>query len=253
MEVSKNSFEESYEQYLKNVKEIQDKEINSNRFIEVLKFNHKYNNRTNKEIEDELFNYIGNYNEVYYLNETNIDKKKRYTKTLKKVKKLINSLDSEEIESNIFLSSTDYFLKSSKEDCKKIINELMNEYNSTHTAINKKISIDIDISKETLNKIKNQIPLQVSIPFYNPSIYKYNYVNIVGDKDLKYYQVYNDIINIIRKICIDVYVCRLWKYIPDELIDNISLRSFDICNGIKEDNEFNIKFYINKDKVKKKK
>lgn len=248
-----NIFDESYQKYLEKVEETQKQEINSRRFIEVLKLNQKYSSREYKSAEMELLKYIGNYNDTNDIFESNFEKKNKQVKKLKKIKKIINSLDSHEIESNIFLSTADYFLKSSKRDSKHIIQEVINDYNNLEGVSEKKVSIDYAISLDTLDKIKTSIPLQISTPYYDPKKHKYDYINIVDDKHMEYYRIYNQIVNVLKKICNDIYICRLWKYIPDELIDNISLKSFDINVGIKEENEFNIKFYVNKKKVKKKK
>ena len=241
----------SISEFMENVEKVQQDEINSDRFIEVLKCKQKYDNRKFKDVESNLFTLISGLSDIENMDITNAGRKRKYVKNLKKIKKLYEDLTSNQIESNLFLSTTESILKSSKKDCKKIVELLLQRYEELEdTSIQKKIDIEFNISYEVLNYLKKPIKLQISVPSYN-KIHSHEYVDIVDEKNMEYYKMYNQCVNIMESICSRIYIARIWKYIPDELIDKIYLSKFSIDNNDQEQ-DFYLRFYIIKNKVKRK-
>lgn len=253
MVVSKNEFsfnDSELEKYYNQYKSIQKKEIQSDRFMNVLVFLQKYEERKSHLKEEDLLKLVGNYDED---DSFDMNKKKNSIKKLKKIKKFYKTLYEEDIDTNIYLKTTYDVLEISRDECKNIIEEIINNYDKLSNSDEiQKIRLNIPIPDENLKIFKEQVPTTVQIPYYRPELRKIDTISILDEKNIGYYNSYNEIVKMLHKIVIDIYTCRLWKYIPDDYIENIGLNYFNIVINESE-KKYIVSFYAKKQKVKKKK
>ena len=170
MVVSKNKINFKYndsdlENYYNQYKSIQTKEAQSDRFMNVVVFLKKYKERKSRIKEEILLKLVGN----YALDDSFEMNKKNAIKRLKKIKNFYKTLYVEDIETNIYLKNTYDILSISKEECKNIIEEIINKYNNLSNSKEiQKIRLNIPIPNENLNLFKEEIPTTVQIPYYRP-------------------------------------------------------------------------------------
>ena len=254
MVVSKNKINFKYndsdlENYYNQYKSIQTKEAQSDRFMNVVVFLKKYEERKSRLKEEILLKLVGN----YALDDSFEMNKKNAIKRLKKIKNFYKTLYVEDIETNIYLKNTYDILSISKEECKNIIEEIINKYNNLSNSKEiQKIRLNIPIPNENLNLFKEEIPTTVQIPYYRPELRKVDTIPILDEKNIEYYNLYNEIVKLLHQIVIDIYTCRLLKYIPDDYSENIILNYFNIVIN-KSKMKYVISVSAKKEKVKKKK
>ena len=199
----------SYEEYIEEIKRIQEKELNSDRYALTYDFlSNNYWNRQNKDLEEELFKIVGTYgieDEMFNMPDDFIKsvRLKRYAK----LKKFIESLTEEQIDSNIFLQKANLFMKTSIEDCPIILDELNKIINNGNQS--KSITIECTIPDNTRMNILDHISTQTGIRYYRPEAYKVDYIDVLDSSHKQVYEDYNHCIRKISKIAEDIYFLQL--------------------------------------------
>lgn len=241
----------SKDEYEKEKKRIIQSELNSDRFKRIKEFLNSYNKRKNLKLESCLFGIVGTYGlEDYLINksfeERKIDKIKRFDK----LKKFINSLSEEEIESNIYLKKASEFMTTSIEDCSLIVEELKLKINKLELSdSNQRLELNINIPDERLEALPIRVREYVGIPYYVPSRYKIKYVNVLDNKNAYIYSEYNEYVNKINKLVTDIYALQMWNLLSyyKEEINNYY---FVILNNEFE-HEFRTAYFVKKRKNEK--
>lgn len=230
----------TYEDYKQNIKKIQELELNSNKFKNICEFIENYYTRKSIEKEQILLSMLQsnyNYNNQFYI------------KKLKKIKKLINCLDEEELNSNIYLSAIKQGLDISKEDCKKIKEQLLSKYEELEFSSEYQyIIINKNIDNKSLKLLGDFVETKTYVKHFDENE-EYDLVNILDEQNIKYYEIYNEIIASLSKIYKSIFYYNLIKEISNTDID-VS----EICLEFDEEkfNEVSVYFLVKKEKEKKK-
>lgn len=195
--------------YIEEIKKVREEELKSNRYILAYNFlSNNYWNRQNKNLEDELFEIVGTYGiEDEMFNKSDDYKKSVRLKRYSKLKKFINSLTDEQIDSNIFLKRASLFMKMSIEDCSIILNELNEMINNGNQS--RSITLKCAIPDKTQKYIPEYISTQTGIKYYRPEAYKIDYIDVLDSSHKQVYEDYNDCITKIGKIAEDIYFLQL--------------------------------------------
>ena len=177
------------EEFLKNIEDIQNSELNSDRFKSTYSFlANKYWNRSNIELENELFKIIESIgNEDALLNKSNDYKKSVRSVKFQIMKDFINSLTDEQINSNIYLKCANEFMNMSNDVCSNIINELYNRFNNISES--NTYTLELPIPKSTSDLIPNYINRTIGIKYYKPQDYRIEFIPLL---EPKYQYVYSD-------------------------------------------------------------
>lgn len=234
------------EEYEKNIKQINEKELNSDRFKITKEFISLLNERKNLELEKRLFQIIGTYGlEDNLINKGYDDKKVSKAKRYNELKKFMNSLTPEQIHSNLYLTATVEFMKTSIIDCKIIIGNLRKQIKDLGISDkNREFEINIDIPKERLDLLPTRICEQTSIPYYRPQDYRNEYVYLLDDYNRHIYEEYNKYVRNINKIAEDVYHLQMWNLLSvyPEQINN----DYFFIHNNEHEHQFRTAYFVKK-------
>lgn len=234
------------EEYEENIRQINEKELNSVRFKMIKEFILTLNERKNLDLEKRLFKIIGTYGLEDDLINRNYDYKKiSKSKRYNELKKFMNSLTSQQIHSNLYLTATSEFMKTSVLDCKIIIEHLQNQIRNLELSNeNRRFEININIPKERLDSLPTSICEQTSIPYYRPQAYRMEYVYLLDENNMYIYEEYNKYVRNIQKLAEDIYHLQMWNllFVYPEQIDNYY---FSIINNDYE-HQFRTAFFVKK-------
>ncbi len=207
-----NLFKKNYptrKEYYKKIKEIQENELNSERYMSTYEFMaNNYWNKQNESLEEKLFYIVGSYGiEDEIINMPDDYKKIARLKRYAKLKSFLDSLTEKQINSNIYLKSACLFVKTSIDDCPIIINQLNEIINSQGKSGS--VRVESDIPASTKLYIPDYISSQVGIPYYKPEVYKTEYIDILDQCHMHVYIDYNECVGRIGKIAEDIYFLQL--------------------------------------------
>ena len=239
MEVENNKYQEEME----NERKIA---IKSDDFLQILIFLEKYKNRNSKNKEKVLLKIIG-----YYEDDSSLSYKKKKEIALKKLKKLkdfYKTLYDEDIETNIYLKSAYDVLNDSKKECKTIIRDAIISYDNKLYSDNK-LEFNMTLPEELSELFESKLSIEEEIPQYDSNFYDDKTIERLDSRNMEYYNTYNNVINIIYIMTLNIYSYRFYKYIPDKYENKIKFNSI-IDNS---NDEYIVNFDIKKEKVKKKK
>lgn len=214
------------EEYEENIRQIHDKELNSDRFKMIKEFVSLLDKRENLELEKRLFKIIGTYgleNDLTLTNKRYDEKKIRKTKRYNELKKFMNSLTPQQIHSNLYLTATAEFMETSIIDCKTIIEHLQSEIRDLEISDkNRRFEVNMDIPKERLESFPTSICEQTSIPYYRPQAYRNEYIYLLDEYNRHIYEDYNKYVSNIEKLAEDIYHLQMWNLLSayPEQIDN---------------------------------
>lgn len=225
-----NLFKRNYptrKEYYKKIKEIQENELNSERYMSTYEFMvNNYWNKQNESLEEKLFYIVGSYGiEDEIINMPDDYKKIARLKRYAKLKSFLDSLTEKQINSNIYLKSACLFVKTSIDDCPIIINQLNEIINSQDKSGS--VRVESDIPASTKLYIPDYISSQVGIPYYKPEVYKTEYIDILDQCHMHVYIDYNECVGRIGKIAEDIYFLQL-NNILATISDDLMCYGFDI-------------------------
>ena len=113
------------EEYYKNVKQINEKELHSDRFKTIKELVSSFSERKNLELEKHFFKIVGTYGlEDKLINKSYDNKRISKAKRYSKLKQYMNSLTPRQISSDLYLTAAAKFMETSLIDCKIIIENL---------------------------------------------------------------------------------------------------------------------------------
>lgn len=232
------------EEFEKNVKKIQQKELQSDRFKFVQKFMADYRIRSNRDLENKLFKIVGN-DEEQLLIKSYDDRKVDKTIRFNELKKFMNSLTQEQINSNIYLKTVAIYMETSIKDCKLIMEQLEEQLSNLKVSDeNQNLKLNVNIPKERLNIFPTIIRVQVSVPYCSIPNYKVTSVNVLDEENLQLYNEYNFYVKKINKLANDIYHLQIWNLLSiyPEQINNYY---FLIFNNDSEQ-QFKTAYYVKK-------
>ena len=111
------------------------------------------------------------------------------------------------------------------------------------------INYEVDIPEERLDIFHETISLEKPISYYKPQDYKIDYVQILNDENIEYYRIYNKIVNIVKKICEDIYMLQLWNSLS-KYNDQVALSHFSSRINSSE-KIFSLSFHLVKEQKSK--
>lgn len=234
------------EKYEKNIRKINEKELNSVRFKIVKEFISSLNKRENLDLEKRLFKIIDTYGlEDNLVNKSYEEERISKTRRYNELKEFMSFLTSEQIHSNLYLTATAEFMKTSIIDCKTIIEHLQNQIkNMENSNENRRLEINIDIPKERLDLLPTRICDQTSIPYYRPQNYRNAYIYLLDKDNRHIYEEYNKYARNIEKLAEDIYHLQMWNLLSayPEQINNYY---FSILNNEYE-HQFRTVYFVKK-------
>lgn len=234
------------EEYEENIRQINEKELQSNRFKMTKEFVFLLSKRENLEFEKKLFKIIGTYGlEDDLINKGYDEKKISKTKRYNELKNFMNSLTPQQIHSNLYLTATAEFMETSIIDCKTIIEHLQRQIRDLGISDkNRRFEINIDIPKERLESLPISICEQTSIPYYRPQDYRNEYVYLLDEYNRHIYEEYNKYVRKIEKLAEDIYHLQMWNLLSayPEQINNYY---FSIYNN-KYEHQFRTAYFVKK-------
>ena len=220
-------------------RQIQRNELDSDRFKKVKIFVNDYYKRENKELEKKLFKIIGTYGlEDNLINKSFDEKKINKIKRYNKLKKFMNSLTEDQINSNLYLQAVSMFMETSIEDCEFIIRRLKEKIEDLELEQN------INIPTKRLKLLPTSISEQVGIPYYRPQDYKTEYINVLDVENAYIYSEYNRYVRNINKLATDIYHLQMWNLLsayPEQIYNYY----FSILNNDFE-HEFRTAYFVKK-------
>lgn len=240
----KNTDYPTKEEFEEHKRKIQQEELKSDRFKKIQKFIMEYQKRENIELERVLFKIVGTYGLEDNLINKRFDKRRIYkSKRYNELKKFMNSLSGDQINSNIYLKAAAMFMETSIIDCELIIRQLRTRiFNLELSDRNQSIYINIDIPKERLELFPKMIYEVVRIPYYRPQDYKMAHVNILDETNSYIYTEYNQYVDNIKRLSEDIYqlqMCNLLSLFPEQIVNyNFSIFNYE-C-------EFRTSFFVRK-------
>lgn len=186
--------------------EIQQKELNSERFKKISEFVKQYDMRKNRHLEEELFKIIGTYGLDDHLISQDYENRKKFKiNQYNKLKQFMDSLSDEEINSNLYFKAVKQFMETSEIDCVNIITQLnkkIDELEETDRV--QSLELNLNIPNERLELLPVTIKEQVGIPYYKPEVYKTEYIDILDTKHIRIYYTYNSYVRKINGVSIDI-------------------------------------------------
>jgi virulence-associated protein VapD len=234
------------EEFENNIKQINEKELKSDRFKRTKEFISLLNERENLKLEERLFQIVGTYGlEDNLINKGYDEKKNSKAKRYNELKKFMNSLTPEQIQANVYLKATAEFMETSIIDCKIIIENLLKQIKDLEISDkNRRFEIVIDIPKERLNLLPISICELTQIPYYRPQDYRNKYVYLLDEYNRSIYEEYNRYVRKINKIAEDVYHLQMWNILSiyPEQINNYY---FSIHNN-EHEHQFRTAYYVKK-------
>lgn len=242
----KNNDYPTKEEFEEHKRQIQQNELESDRFKNVEKFLNDYHKRENRELEKKLFKIIGTYGLEDHLINKSFDEKRIYKiKRYNELKKFMNSLTQEQINSNLYLEAVSTFMETSIEDCDLIIKHLKEQISNLELSDeNQRLELNINIPKERLELLPTIIGEQVGIPYYRPQDYKIAYINVLDAENSHIYSEYNIYVRNIDKLATDIYHLQMWNLLsayPEQIYNYY----FSIMNNDFE-HEFRTAYFVKK-------
>lgn len=227
-------------------RQIQRNELDSDRFKKVKIFVNDYYKRENKELEKKLFKIIGTYGlEDNLINKSFDEKKINKIKRYNKLKKFMNSLTEDQINSNLYLQAVSMFMETSIEDCEFIIRRLKEKIEDLELSDeNQRLELNINIPTKRLKLLPTSISEQVGIPYYRPQDYKTEYINVLDVENAYIYSEYNRYVRNINKLATDIYHLQMWNLLsayPEQIYNYY----FSILNNDFE-HEFRTAYFVKK-------
>ena len=227
-------------------RQIQRNELDSDRFKKVKIFVNDYYKRENKELEKKLFKIIGTYGlEDNLINKSFDEKKINKIKRYNKLKKFMNSLTEDQINSNLYLQAVSMFMETSIEDCEFIIRRLKEKIEDLELSDeNQRLELNINIPIKRLTLLPTTICEQVGIPYYRPHDYKIAYINVLDEENSHIYSEYNTYVRNINKLATDIYQLQMWNLLsayPEQIYNYY----FYILNNDSE-HEFRTAYFVKK-------
>ncbi len=197
------------EEYYAEIRRMQNEELRSSKYAIIKRaLENNYWNRSNIELEEELLKIVGTYGlEDKLINKSEEYKTSTRLKRYADLKKFYDKLTVDEINSNIFLKTGFLFLKTVELECKEII-EKANAKNESKTD-EKFFKIKHPISEEFKTYLPDYISTQRAIPYYNPSIYEFEYIDLLDKEHKHVYEDYNVFVRRITKLAEDIYFLEL--------------------------------------------
>ena len=229
--------------------EIQQEELNSDRFKKIREFVKQYNMRKNCHLEEELFKIIGTYGlDDHLINQDYENRKKFKINQYNKLKQFMNLLNDEEINSNMYLKAVKQFMEISEIDCLNIITQLNKQIDDLEkTDRVQSLELNLNIPNERLELLPATIKEQVGIPYYKPEVYKTEYIDILDTQHIGIYYTYNSYVRKINKLAADVYHLQMWDLLSSQKVQ-IENYHFSILNNDYE-HEFRMVFFAQNKKV----
>lgn len=227
-------------------RQIQRNELDSDRFKKVKIFVNDYCKRENKELEKKLFKIIGTYGlEDNLINKSFDEKKINKIKRYNKLKKFMNSLTEDQINSNLYLQAVSMFMETSIEDCEFIIRRLKEKIEDLELSDeNQRLELNINIPTKRLKLLPTSISEQVGIPYYRPQDYKTEYINVLDVENAYIYSEYNRYVRNINKLATDIYHLQMWNLLsayPEQIYNYyFSILSNDF------EHEFRTAYFVKK-------
>ena len=227
-------------------RQIQRNELDSDRFKKVKIFVNDYYKKENKELEKKLFKIIGTYGlEDNLINKSFDEKKINKIKRYNKLKKFMNSLTEDQINSNLYLRAVSMFMETSIEDCEFIIRRLKEKIEDLELSDeNQRLELNINIPTKRLKLLPTSISEQVGIPYYRPQDYKTEYINVLDVENAYIYSEYNRYVRNINKLATDIYHLQMWNLLsayPEQIYNYY----FSILNNDFE-HEFRTAYFVKK-------
>lgn len=240
------------EEFEERKRQIQQNELESDRFKNIEKFLNEYRKRKNRELEKKLFKIVGTYGLEDHLINKSFDEKRIYKiKRYNELKKFMNSLTQNQINSNLYLKAVATFMETSVEDCNLIIKQLKEQISNLELSDkNQRLELNINIPKERLELLPTTIREQVGIPYYRPQAYKIAYVNVLDAENSHKYAEYNTYVRNTDKLATDIYHLQMWNLLsayPEQIYNYY----FSITNNDYE-HEFRTAYFVKKCREKNK-
>ena len=197
----------AYLDYVAAVNKVQQEELHSKNYKIASDFlNNTYYNRGSLDMEEELFNIIGNHSlENDYLYLTDSDKKEGRIERYKKLLDFMVDLSDEQINSNIFLKSTKELIDNPI-DCKIILDRLKNKIGGNS---DKLISTEMEIPKTVKKVLPKRIHTTKYVKYYNPKVYKYEYIDALDSEHQHIYNDYNTFVYRQTALVENIYLLQL--------------------------------------------
>lgn len=236
------------EEYEENIRQINEKELNSSLFKETKEFVEQLEKRENRKLEEELFSIVGNYifeaKSLYIRNYS--DKKLFYLKRFYAFVSFINSLKPEDISSNLYLKVASQLLDASAIDCEEFVKMMQDESATLASGERGVYSLDIDIPEERLKIFPLRINTMTGVKYYRPEVYVTEYVYRLTEENRYVYDEYNKYVNNVIKLATDIYHLQIWN-IASKYKDEINNYNFLIHNNNYE-HKFAFGFTVRKPK-----
>lgn len=236
------------DEYENNIKMLQAEELISDRYQKVYSLlEREYWNRLNIELEEKLFKIIGTYGfEEQLINKSIAFKKRKRLERFEKLKKLMNSLTEEQINSNSYLKHVNLFMQNSIDDCSEIINMLRQKIDDIGVDINTYQIVDIELpmNLDRAKLLPSRISDSVGIKYYRPSDYKISYVDILDQDHIYVYEDYNKYVDNLYNLASNIYFLQLWNMLsicPEE----INHFYFHLSN-YSDEYKVQVRFYVKK-------
>lgn len=228
------------------IKEIQNNELNTERFKKINSFIDMYDNRKNLKLELELLKLTRDFNiDASLSNKVYNQIKTSQLEKFNKIKEFIDNLSEDELNSNIILKSAKKLLISSYSDCNKIFKKLIQEYNNLEVSDDvKKIEIEYNIPKERQDDFPVEVPEQIDELQYDLNTQEDSYIYVLDIEYQHIYSKYNDYVRKMMRFATEIYSLQMWNILSNytQLIN-----SYDFIirnNGI--DSKFIVRFTIKK-------
>lgn len=225
-------------EYLDEINRIQTEELNSDRYAKAKKTLENYTwNRENKDLEQELFKIVG----TYGLEGSLINKPLEYQKSVRlrryvQLKKFFEGLSEEQINSNVFLKIAKLYMEISVGECKEMLSQLNLENPG------KCFTAEYFIPETTQQHLPDYVNTQRAILYYNPSVYKTDYVDVLDSSHINVYRDYNVFVGKITKLVEDIYFLEL-NYQIVRNFNNLICYHFQIYHP-GHDNKFIASFFL---------
>ena len=211
-----------YEAYAKEVAKVHSEELKSTRYTNAKEFLvNNYYNRKNLEFEKILFDIIFENDNMIY--KTDKERKNIRITKYEELKIFINALSEDQILSNIFLLNAKLYLGTASRDSINILNELKNKLTTEGFD---PYYFEINIPDNLKPYIPEHINETKGINYYNPRVYKTEYINVLDDKHKQIYEDYNEFIKLNDKLAESIYLFKLNDALAN--INDVSCEFFQI-------------------------
>lgn len=236
------------EEYEENIRQINKKELASSRFEITKEFIEQLNQREYRDLEEKLFSIVGSYSidDKTLYNKKYSDKKLIKLKRFYDLKRFMDSLTPDQIQSNKYLKAASLFIETSVRDCEFIIKSMQEKAKDLSPGEKQTYNLDVDIPKDRLTMLPTRISETTKIPYYRPEAYRDEYVYLLDEDNRYVYDEYNKYVNNIIKLVTDIYNLQIWN-LATKYEEEINNYGFSILNN-KFEHKFMIAFAVRKKK-----